>query len=315
MMRSFLLWTVFCISGYQSLCQKDLDIGDKLPEKVYDLLEAGSKTPGKMSSYKGQSLVVNFWSNYCGTCIESMPEEERLQKMFGDSIKLVLVTSNTQREVDDLFKKRKLKFPELRCITGDSLLKTFFPYSSVPYLIWINASGIVAHITYGNKFIEENIRDFVLGKKLDMGNEKSEFLNFNYDIHLVQNDGVPKRLRYFSVLTDELKGVGSLTGRKYDSTGAGFRVANGRLIDLYRYAYGGFPKCKFEYDASVCLQVSDSAALLKQYSYELKLPIGKKEEWQHYMQADLDKYFDFDIKIIPTSEGKEMLVISETTKK
>ena len=49
-----------------------------------------SGQPVKMSDFKGQPLVVNFWATWCGPCIEEMPDFQRASRTAaGQKVKFI----------------------------------------------------------------------------------------------------------------------------------------------------------------------------------------------------------------------------------
>jgi len=56
----------------------------------------------KLSDYRGQVVLLNFWATWCPPCVREMPSMERLhQKINADNFKVMAL--NQMEEVDDVF--------------------------------------------------------------------------------------------------------------------------------------------------------------------------------------------------------------------
>ncbi len=44
---------------------------------------------------RGKVCVINFWETWCSGCIKELPDFERIQKDYADSVKVVAVVGNT----------------------------------------------------------------------------------------------------------------------------------------------------------------------------------------------------------------------------
>ncbi|MCK5394624.1 MAG: TlpA family protein disulfide reductase [Gammaproteobacteria bacterium] len=56
----------------------------------------------KLSDYRGQVVLLNFWATWCPPCIREMPSMERLhQEINAEGFKVIAV--NQMEEIDDVF--------------------------------------------------------------------------------------------------------------------------------------------------------------------------------------------------------------------
>ncbi|WP_138512251.1 TlpA family protein disulfide reductase [Maricaulis alexandrii] len=74
-----------------------LDEPPAQPDVVY---ADASGNEVRLSDYRGQVILVNFWATWCGPCVEEMPALNRLQaEMGGDEFQVV--TISLDRSLDD----------------------------------------------------------------------------------------------------------------------------------------------------------------------------------------------------------------------
>ncbi|HEV7715002.1 MAG TPA: TlpA disulfide reductase family protein, partial [Steroidobacteraceae bacterium] len=48
------------------------------------VLDSNTGKPVKLSGYKGQVVMINFWATWCGPCREEMPLLESIYKQYKD---------------------------------------------------------------------------------------------------------------------------------------------------------------------------------------------------------------------------------------
>lgn len=67
-----------------------LDTPPAQPDVAYSDAEGNEV---RLSDYRGQVILVNFWATWCGPCVEEMPALDRLQaRMGGDDFQVVTVS-------------------------------------------------------------------------------------------------------------------------------------------------------------------------------------------------------------------------------
>ena len=79
--------------------------GRRLPLTV-----AGRQT--RLSELRGKVVVLNFWASYCGSCVEEMPDLDRLQGRIRSRGGIVLAVSVDENcgNYEDFLKKYPVRF-------------------------------------------------------------------------------------------------------------------------------------------------------------------------------------------------------------
>ena len=107
-LSKFLLLTLFFISGSVSADWQEPELSHNL-SPVKEVTAASDfelhnmdDEKKKLSDYRGQVVLLNFWATWCPPCIREMPSMEKLhQKISAKDFKVIAV--NQMEEVDDVF--------------------------------------------------------------------------------------------------------------------------------------------------------------------------------------------------------------------
>jgi cytochrome c biogenesis protein CcmG, thiol:disulfide interchange protein DsbE len=68
-------------------------------EAAYDFeLEDLDGKLQKLSDYKGQVVILNYFATWCTPCIDEAPELEAFEKEYGDQIKLLIIDRGETRD-------------------------------------------------------------------------------------------------------------------------------------------------------------------------------------------------------------------------
>jgi thiol-disulfide isomerase/thioredoxin len=101
-----------------------------------------------LDSLKGRRVLLDFWASWCGPCIESMPELERIESEFKDRGLVVLGVNlgEARNTVDRFLKSKPMPYPVI--MGTDFGMDRAFQVTGFPTFILIGADGkIAAHQT------------------------------------------------------------------------------------------------------------------------------------------------------------------------
>lgn len=315
--RALLCLYLTCLYSISHLNAQALQVGDRLPPEVWNLpLEVVNHPEGKktitLEEYKDKLVILDFWATWCGTCIKSFPKLNDLQTQFGDKIKILNVTSENQEVISRFFSVGVgKKHSYVLSVINDTLLKKYFPYRSLPHLIWIDPEGRVLNTTRADQLSAENI-EAVLGRnrprlitKTDLDRERPLFLSEHF--------GDNMELRSYSVFA---KGMypglphGHFFKRTAEGKVYGRQMTNVSMMEILRpIAYELFREKGDAFNSKRLKILIDSSALQvpasgreNLYSYELIVPEHKADSLYHFMLADLNRYSGYSATIqkIPT---------------
>lgn len=215
------------------------NIGDKMPALTFSNVYNQPGSSISISDYKGKLIIIDFWNRWCGSCIEAFPKMEKLQKEFGDKIKVLLVTTDKKEEANKLFKR--FKVPELTILYGDTVLNTIFPHITVPHHVWVNPDGYIQFITDGYNATTQNISKVLEGKKITLP-LKIELTDIDREADLWKegNGRFQKYITNYSFIMSKVNedwDHGSGFTKDTVNNTCGFKFVNATLLDLYKTAF------------------------------------------------------------------------------
>ncbi|WP_286860079.1 MULTISPECIES: TlpA family protein disulfide reductase [Sphingobacterium] len=156
---------------------KGLHIGDEFKyNKTVEVIN-DKKPQFDFANYKEDLLVLDFFDTFCSSCIANMPKVVALQKEFGSNVKLIQVTWQDKKTIQDFFRTNKFlkehkAYPT--AIVSDSILHKLFPHQSSPHVVWIYKGKAVA-ITAVDVLNSKNIQELLTNGKINLP-RKDDFL-------------------------------------------------------------------------------------------------------------------------------------------
>ncbi|MDA0691507.1 MAG: TlpA disulfide reductase family protein [Nitrospinae bacterium] len=111
----------------------------------------------KLSDFKGQFVVLNFWATWCVPCMQEMPELQKTHLSSGnDTIKIIAINlSESQKRVDKFIQDHQLSFSVLLDGFGNTSEK--YKVRSLPVTYIISPDGIIREEIQGGGLTQEII--------------------------------------------------------------------------------------------------------------------------------------------------------------
>jgi thiol-disulfide isomerase/thioredoxin len=303
-----------------------LDIGDTIPPIVFKNVFNDPGASISLTDFRGKLIILDFWNKWCVGCVASFPEMEKLQAKFGDKIKVLLVTTDSNGDVVKLFKRVKL--PSLPIVTGDTLLTKLFPHATVPHHVWINTEGVVQFITDGYNTTENNIEKVLEGNNLAL-HVKKEVSDFNDHVPFWQ-EGNGRLQKYIGCYSFGMKRIEENTSTKWSMSKdtinktIGFKFLNISVLELYKMAFGysiyyspykhinrvvfDVPRSRNDFKPPTNYDSLDEWNKNNLVCFESKwMGVNDTLAFQ-YLQDDVNKFFPYSVKV----ENREVLCYSLT---
>ena len=126
--------------------EQAIAVGDPAPEPELTDLQTGE--PASLADYRGQWVVLNFWSSWCEPCREESPDLQAFQE---ENPGVAVVGVNLEDASDDakgFVSELGLTYPQLRAADSRALRES---YGSVarPENFLIDPEGTIAVIQRG----------------------------------------------------------------------------------------------------------------------------------------------------------------------
>ncbi len=313
---------------------KALSIGDTVPDLLFNGVSNTPDGQARISDYKGQLLILDFWATWCAPCITMLPKSDSLNKVYKGKAVILPVTYQTKEEVAKLLRnKSSLRNITMPMVTSDNVLRNVFPHQELPHYVWIDANSKVKAITGYKEVTATNINTMLNAsvaeeKALPVKNDVN--IPYNRDLPLLFNNLniTPEDLQYSTVLTGYKPGLRShfdfiRSTDKWRFTGTNMSLFNLLLISQN---YNNIPL-----PASRVINESRNAAEMQgknwsksttdqqkawmqkyTYCYELIIPQTLSNEFYAIMRQDFARVFP-QYKTSMQTRPVECLVLIRTS--
>jgi len=104
----------------------------------FELPKIGGGT-ARLSSYRGKTVILNFWTKTCRPCLEEMPSLASLSKALAFHPEIALLTVSTDESAED----------------ARETLKSVLGGAEPPFLVMIDPEFKVVRDTFGTKLYPE----------------------------------------------------------------------------------------------------------------------------------------------------------------
>lgn len=152
---------------------KTYQIGDKIPDILFDQVLNHPSASAKLSEQKNKVLILDFWATWCGSCINSFPKLDSLQQDFGKHLQIWLINNSARddkQKINDFLRKFKTEWPtfSLPVVIGNDATKGLYSNGSLPHYLWIGYDRKIKAITGAEEVNAVNIERLVAGLPLNL---------------------------------------------------------------------------------------------------------------------------------------------------
>ena len=327
---------------------RPLDIGDALPD-VSLPIGIDNIQEVSVSAIKAKLIIFDFWNSGCTSCIERMPDMERLQKEFASQIQIILVTSDDKKTFEEVRQRSpNVRNNTLPMVIGDTTLARLFPNRTVPYHVWLDSNRVVRARTGAYATTTDAIKGYLSGGGINLP-VKHELATYEpgHPLWVGDNASQLSRLKYFSLISGPIDyGQNGGYGRVDSLTHKPVYVNryNNTIFELFQESFGGTPDQSLAgIDNRWILNLPHPEKIVfkgnpsewdawerdNAYCYEIQVPVSLSDKIPVIFRQDLERFFGLRAKVemkevsclvivqnaeIPASKGGRKRVTSETGK-
>lgn len=314
-----------------SYCQSSIKGYPKIdsicPDFTLDSVEHFYKRNVTLDDFQGRWLVLDFWGEFCSSCIRSFPKINVMQKEFEGKVQFLLVTDTYKdpRTAMALYEKIRKNLNLDIPVSYDQEIVENFQIASLPTIIIIDPKGVVRAITY--TLNSKDLGEFLAGgsPKLARNYLLTENPSEEYDREILlltfNNGGSDTSFIFRSVLTQWRK---TMPGYNITISKDRFEAFYVDAKTLYRLAFTGRDHWNYSdtllyssFYYNPILKVRDSSLFLVDratgknlFSYSICFPeermaeqtyhpysIERNPKLQQMIRRDLENYFGFDVQV------------------
>ncbi len=124
------------------------EVNGKAPDFT---LKSNSGNNLKLSDYRGQVVLLNFWASWCAPCRQEMPLLDKIQKKYsklGFTILGVNVEEDSQA-AKSMLRDLKVSFPIL--FDTNNIASRAYKVSAMPTTVMIDRNGNMRYVHKGYK--------------------------------------------------------------------------------------------------------------------------------------------------------------------
>ena len=119
--------------------QETLKVGTVAPD--FELQTLDGETV-KLSDFRGEKVLLNFWASWCGPCRSEMPDMQKFHEEHDDVTILAVNLTETETKpesVDEFLEEYGITFPILSDVNSD--VSTMYKALALPTSYLIDSEG------------------------------------------------------------------------------------------------------------------------------------------------------------------------------
>ncbi|MCD1261050.1 TlpA family protein disulfide reductase [Paenibacillus athensensis] len=151
-----MLVALFVYTGVRFVQRTDtVQVGEAAPAFQLETIAGGTVS---LEQYKGQPVVLNFFTTWCGPCVEELPELKKFHARYGDRYPLLVVDRREPKERVTAFAASNQAPLHFLLDYRDDVSKSY-GIKGQPETMIVDAQGVVRRYIIGGLTAEELARE------------------------------------------------------------------------------------------------------------------------------------------------------------
>lgn len=144
---------------------KAAEIGKVAPD--FEIMSLDGK-PVKLSSLKGQYVLIDFWASWCGPCRKEIPNLMKVYDEYkGKGLKLIGVSiDEDETKWRKAVSEEKLNYLQLR--DSEKQTMKLYNYNGIPFIVLISPEGIILEKGLRGSKVREKVMQYMNGQDFNI---------------------------------------------------------------------------------------------------------------------------------------------------
>jgi len=146
-LKSIVLGALFTVFAATSIASSGLT-GQQAPDFA---LKSSTGKNLRLSEYRGEVVMINFWATWCGPCRQEMPLLDELYTRYqrvGFSLLGVNIDDDSSRALQ-MIEELGVNFPVL--FDASKQVSRLYEVEAMPVTVLVDREGTVRHVHHGYK--------------------------------------------------------------------------------------------------------------------------------------------------------------------
>ncbi len=116
-----------------------------------------------LTEFKGRYILLDFWSQGCGPCVQAIPEMEQMAEKYGDKLAIVSISGDPRDMWQKYVAEKNLKGYQWNELSDLPKLYRSYGVMGIPYYVFIDQQGIVQRYWAGYRkgLIREHLEELI----------------------------------------------------------------------------------------------------------------------------------------------------------